>query len=389
MAPVPGNHAALVVDGPACRAAVLDTVAGAERRLHLSSFIFRADEAGHAVADGLVEAAAGGVEVRVLTDAVQSASDLFAEHRDRSARVAVDDLHRRLVDGGVEVRAMSLGHRRPAALGGPVDHRKLVVADGARALVPSFGIGDTYLYPSGGPSGRQRWHDGATVLAGPVVADLDATFRGAWVVAGGIDPGPAAVAAEAGEHRVELIDDPRASGRLHRLFRDRLPALAQRRLWAASPYVTDDTVLSAWAARAEAGVDVAVVRPHPDVTDYLPARVPGVGRLRPWVLRRGDADLLAAGVDLREQRAAFAHLKLTVADDVAVHGSYNLNHRSAHLDAELAVVVEGPDHPERAAALLAADREAAGPAVDDHRPLPRGTRRAVAWVADRLQPRMG
>jgi len=107
-------------------------------------------------------------------------------------------------------------------------------------------------------------------------------------------------------------------------------------------------------------------------------------------VRRHDDLLLGAGIDVREVTRSFVHLKLAAVDDrLAVHGSYNLTYRSAHLDREIAVVVEGPSYPGRVAELLAADAAAAEPAGGDEPPLPRGTRHAVAWAADRLQRRLG
>jgi len=390
-----GNEVDLVVDGPACRAALLEVIASAEQRLHLASFILRPDGAGDAVADALSERARAGVAVRVLLDPTQSRSQLLAAERDEgSPRRLMAELLARLRSAGVAVRAMRPGGRRPAALGAPIDHRKLVVADGAHALLPSFGIADSYLYAVGAPEGRARWHDAATVVTGPVVADLDAVFRAAWRDYGGEDPGALPGPRPTGDHTVELIDvaHPTRSDALHRLYRDRLPALAEHRLMVENPYVADLDVLEGWAAVARRRPELAitVIRPHPRFTDYVPPRAPAASRLARWVVRRHDDLLLGAGIDVREVTRSFVHLKLAAVDDrLAVHGSYNLTYRSAHLDREIALVIEGPTYPARVARLLAADAAAAEPASGDEPPLPRGTRHTVAWAADRLQRRLG
>jgi cardiolipin synthase len=384
-----GNRADLVVDGPACRGALLDLIAGAEQRLHLATFIFRADTAGHEVADALAGRARAGVEVRVLLDPGQSASALFAEDARGPGRADVDALVADLRGAGVEVRPMQPGGRRPVVLGAPIDHRKLVVADGERALVPSHGVGDTYLYPDGEPEGRTRWHDAATGVIGPAVADLDRVFRGMWRRYGGDDPGARPVPAEAGADRITVIDSP-AGGEvspLRDLYARGLLERAEREVVVENPYVADQEVFAGWAEGLAARPDlrVTLIRPHPELSDYLPPRVPAAPRLGAYIARRHDAELRAAGVEVLEATDAFHHLKLAVVDDrVSVHGSYNLTYRSALLDPEVGIVVEGPGHPPQVRALLEADRAAADPA-----PGGGAERRALAWVADRVQRRIG
>lgn len=359
----PGNHAELVVDGPALRAALLALIAGAEDRVHLASFVFRPDEAGWAVAAALAERAQAGVEVRVLLDPTQSGSGLFADEAG-GARRAVGELVGHLTAAGAQVRAMRPGGRRPVLLGAPVDHRKLVVVDGNRAVVPSFGIGATYLYEAGGPEARRRWHDAGTVLGGPVVAELDAVFLRMWRRYGGRDPVAARPRpAEVGDHSVTVLDvvDPGRGNPLRALYAG-LVAAAEDEVLVENPYVSDADVLGAWAdARRPGGPSVTLVRPGPTVSDYVPPRTPRHDRVAAWTLRRHDPALLDAGVDVREA-AAFVHLKLAVVDaTTSIHGSYNLTYRSALLDPELVVVVRGPDHPRQARELLLADAAAAVP----------------------------
>ncbi len=382
----PGNHAELVVDGPAVRAALLDLVAGAARQVHLASFVFRPDEAGWAVAAALAERARAGVEVRVLLDPTQSGSGLFADDAGGGARRAVAELVEHLTASGVIVRPMRPGGRRPVVLGAPVDHRKLVVVDGTRALVPSFGIGTTYLYAEGTPSGRTRWHDAGTLLRGPVVTELAAVFLRMWRRYGGRDPvATVARPAEAGDHLVTVLDvaDPGPANPIRALYAG-LVAAAEREVLVENAYVSDAAVLEAWAAAAGPnGPSVTLVRPGPTVSDYVPPRTPGHDRFAAWTLRRHDPGLLAAGVEVREAEA-FVHLKLAVVDaTTSIHGSYNLTYRSALLDPELVVVVRGPRHPRQARDLLAADAAAAtrspGPG-----PLAPPLRVAVAALQRRL-----
>ena len=108
---------------------MLDVIAGASRWIHFENYIIRADDAGWRFAEALARAGARG---RPCAGALRRAR--LVEHRRAS-------YWRFLREAGVEVRAF-----RPLS---PVDlvsnlsrnHRKLVVADGARAVIGGLCIG--------------------------------------------------------------------------------------------------------------------------------------------------------------------------------------------------------------------------------------------------------
>ena len=64
----------LLVDGAAKFAALLQDIAGARRHVHLEYYIWAPDRTGAALRDALVARARAGVTVRLLVDAVGSAS---------------------------------------------------------------------------------------------------------------------------------------------------------------------------------------------------------------------------------------------------------------------------------------------------------------------------
>ena len=391
---VPGNRVELVVDGPACRVSLLELIQKAEHRVHLATFIFRADEAGLAVAEALTAAARRGVEARVLWDPKQSTSALMDRaHSPGSERVrAHADLRRELENAGVKVATMRPAGRRPIAFGGPIDHRKLAVGDDT-ALVMSHGVSDTYLYPEGEPSGHERWHDATTRVAGPAVELLDGVFAGMWNhYAPDRCERSTIPSREAGSHEVVVLDaGPAGNPELRRLYRDVLPRSADTRMIVENPYAVDETVFEAWAQTAadRPELRITLIRPHPAVNDYIPPRAPGAQRVAEWVLRRHDDTLTDAGVEVREGDRAFAHLKLAAVDGtLAVHGSYNLSYRSATKDPELAIVVQGPEYPRQVLDLLEADAAAAQPAGTEGG-LPRALGRALSPVAGAVQRLVG
>src|SRR5690606_15809224 len=63
-----GNAATLLVDGPAAFPAMLETIAGARRRVVFENYIIRDDDVGRRFAGALAERARSGVEVFVLYD---------------------------------------------------------------------------------------------------------------------------------------------------------------------------------------------------------------------------------------------------------------------------------------------------------------------------------
>ena len=153
-----GNDARLLIDGPEAYPAMLEWIAGAERRIHLENYIFRDDRTGRAFAEAVARRAGEGVEVRILFD-------WFGSFRTR--RTFWNELRRT----GVEVRAFgppSLA--RPRALLGR-DHRKLLVVDGERAVVGGLCIGDEWAGHD-----DECWRDTAVALHGPVARELDASF---------------------------------------------------------------------------------------------------------------------------------------------------------------------------------------------------------------------
>ncbi|MDJ0764688.1 MAG: phosphatidylserine/phosphatidylglycerophosphate/cardiolipin synthase family protein [Myxococcota bacterium] len=72
-----------------------------------------------------------------------------------------------------------------------VDHRKMVIVDGERAFIGSQNIADSYLYEnelSPDPTINVRkwqWHDSAAILEGGAVVALNQLFARRWVLSGG------------------------------------------------------------------------------------------------------------------------------------------------------------------------------------------------------------
>ena len=161
------------VDGFQLRMQMIDA---AQSALDLQYFIFRGDETGRMLTDGLQRAADRGVHIRVLVD--------------DGDRVAGDEqILRLLANPSVEVRIFNpssyRGHSRLVRrlnflFNAPRlnyrMHNKLLVADGALALIGGRNIGNQYFQVDP----ESQFADDDVVTAGPIVGELSATFDQFW-----------------------------------------------------------------------------------------------------------------------------------------------------------------------------------------------------------------
>jgi cardiolipin synthase len=253
--------AEVLVGGTSFYPPMLDDIAAAESSVHINQFGFRPGVVGDAFAEALISKARAGVPVRLVVDNLGSGPDKGASEH-----------YRRLVAGGVQVCVNRASKLRAAVapLGEPatkrwnlgaighVDHRKVVVVDGAVGWVGGAGIEDHF---SDG-----RFHDLFVRLTGPVVAQLQLVFvtsfrwLGGDIGAGeldvlfppldeGDDPIPAVVRHNAPGYRpittaiAQLLDD------------------AVETLDVVNPYVTDRGMIRRIAGAARRGVQVRLFTP--------------------------------------------------------------------------------------------------------------------------------
>jgi putative cardiolipin synthase len=164
---------AVGVEGFQIRAQMIDA---AERTLDLQYFIFRGDETGRLLTDGLLRAADRGVRVRLLIDD----GDTIAGDEQILALSA---------HPSIEVRIFNpfayRGHstiRRDFEFMTHVDrldrrmHNKLLVVDNSVALVGGRNIGNQYFQVD--PD--TQFADDDVFAAGPVAAELSTTFDDYW-----------------------------------------------------------------------------------------------------------------------------------------------------------------------------------------------------------------
>ena len=315
--PIPGNRVGLLLDGPMAFDAMLDLIARAERWIHLDNYIFRADRTGGRFADALIDRARDGIAVSVSTDWLGSlGTPVGFWGRLGAAGITVKQFHRPgLFDFSTAVSR---------------NHRKLIVADGRRAVLGGICIGDEW---AGDPArGRLPWRDSALLVEGPAAAALDQAFHRTWAADGKSLPvGELAgdVSAE-GLAAVRVLAGEPAQERAYRAS-ELLLATAASRVWITDAYLVAPRRLFRYLVdAAREGVDVRLLVPG---TSDLP--------LIRNLTRFGYRELLRSGVRIFEWQGPMLHAKTVVADGHWVRiGSSNLNHSSLVDNYELDVLVE-------------------------------------------------
>jgi cardiolipin synthase len=323
-----GNKADVLVEGDATYAAIGEAIDAARHHVHAQYYLIRNDATGSWFRERLVAAAKRGVRVRLLMDGF----GCFALGRGwrrplRKAGVLVADF--------LPMRTVLL---QPVNLR---NHRKIVVVDGDTAFTGGFNVGDEYR---GQMKGVGKWRDVHLRIEGPAAAELQRIFFQDWAFATGepIDPAEyfSQEVAPRGDATIAVVPsgpDTRTEA-IHRLFFGAIVG-AQREVLVSTPYfVPTESIMVAMELAAMRGVSLRLILPghsNHNVTFHAG--------------RSFYADLLAAGVDVREYQPGIVHAKTLIADSqVALIGSANMDMRSFRLNFEVHALV----HHEPTAARL-------------------------------------
>ncbi len=317
--PIPGNRVTPLIDGEVAYRAMREAIAGAREWIHFENYIIRSDTVGWQFAELLAARAKEGVAVRVLYDWLGC---LGTSRR----------YWRFLREAGVEVRAFNPFRGINVVGVFSRNHRKLVCADGRRAVMGGLCIGCEWT--GDGTPGSEPWRDSAIDIEGPAAAVLDRTFEQTWHVAGGRIPEreSAVEVPAAGDAEVRVIAGEPGLERAYRVI-EMLAAGALERLWITDAYlVAPPRLFQALRDAARDGVDVRLL--VPGTSD-----IPLVRNLT----RIGYRDLLASGVRIFEWDGAMLHAKTVTSDGRWTRiGSSNINPASLVGNYELDVLIEDP-----------------------------------------------
>jgi cardiolipin synthase len=324
---VDGNRVTLLRDGAEAYPAMLDAIHSAREQVLFEMYWFGSDRAGRRFGDALTEAAARGVEVALLYDAVGSigSDPAFFEELRRAGCVVTEfgplaPWRRRFRPVGVVRR----------------DHRKILVVDGEIGFTGGVNIGDPWLPVEEGGAG---WRDDIVRVEGPAARGLVTCMLSAWRRAGGpplsrtrrSDPTPRV---DTAGHRVRVLGESyfRTRRQISRAYVAEIEQ-AKERAWVTNAYfVPDRAVKRALRRAADRGVDVRVLLPGKSDVEIV-----RVASRATW------SALLASGVRLYEYRRRVLHAKSAVIDGRwSTIGTYNLDYQSfrSNLEVNVAVIDE-------------------------------------------------
>ena len=310
-----GNAVQLLRSGDVAYPQMLDAIRAARASVALASYIFNNDTIGRRFAQELGQAAARGVEVRVLIDgigALYSLPTAIGLLRSQGIRTA------RFLTSILPWRMPYLNLR---------NHRKILVVDGTIGFTGGMNIKHGHML-SEQPSLPTL--DTQFRIEGPAVGDLMATFADDWsFTTGETLTGSAWFAAPASDGSTVMRCI--ASGPNERVGSLRLTllgALAQveRSLRIATPYfLPDEEITSLLVIASLRGVAVDVVLPNQSNLFFMK-----------WAETASFRRLIAAGCRVWLEAPPFDHTKVAVADGRWVlFGSSNWDSRSLRLNFEL------------------------------------------------------
>ena len=325
MAPVThGNAIELFINGDEIFPAMIETMGNAKRSLNFLSYLYWSGEIACEIADALCAAAARGVEVNVLLDAVGSAK-----------------MDRQLVKDMSEAGVTFAYFRPPKPYAirrvNNRTHRKLLIADGNVGMTGGVGIADQW---TGHAQDPDHWRDTHVRVRGPIVRGLQGAFAENWLEATGdvlVGPDylpPLEPIADDGAMQVVRSTAEVGDTNVEALYFLAI-ACARKTLHLTSAYFAPrPAFIEALTDAAERGVDVRVLVPGPH-TD------------KDFVRQAGHSvyeELLEGGVRIYEFCPTMIHAKtLTIDGAWSSVGSVNFDNRSFQLQDEVTLCVSSPE----------------------------------------------
>jgi cardiolipin synthase len=303
-----GNRIDLLNNGDEFYPPMLQAIAGAQTSITIEAYIYWEGEVGRQFARALADKARSGVSVKILLDAVGSAS-------------IGDEILKTLESGGCQVawynpiRWYTIGrfnHRT---------HRKSLIIDGRVGFTGGAGIADQWL---GHAQDSDHWRDIQIRIEGPAVTPLQTGFAQNWLErTAELVSGPAyyPVFETTGPHAaLTIMSSPVTGTSTVRTMYYLSIICARRAIYIANPYfVPDAAAIETLIEAKKRGVDVRVMVSGLDNDSWL-SRQNSV---------RLYGRLLRARIEILEYSRTMLHQKTMVVDGIwATVGTTNFDNRS-------------------------------------------------------------
>ena len=307
--------------------AMYAAIEGAQRHIHLQSYIFLNDRTGNRFARLLMKKAREGVEVRVIYDGVGSISlkDEFVEQMEAS---------------GVEMLCFAkVSFPLPTSKVNYRNHRKILVVDGHTGFLGGVNIADRYYY--GNELGN--WHDTHMKITGEGVISLQTSFLldRYFILNRKLKKRKKyfpqlQIKAREGDKEEKhigtqtLVCGPDSNwASIMQCFFSAI-TMARKHIYIVSPYFTpNESVLNAIKIAALGNIDVRIMLPDKSDT-----------RIAHYSTMSYIGELLEAGVKIFLFKKGFNHSKVVSIDgEVCIVGSANMDMRSFEHNFEILSVI--------------------------------------------------
>ena len=313
----------LLTCGTDCFTAILKAIDEAKKHIHLEYYIFSPDVTGTQFRDALIERAKAGIKVRLLLDAIGSAS-------------IGGKFLKPLIDAGAEVAFFHRSRIRWRFLWKPKinlrSHRKIVVIDGLLGFTGGINITDD----ENGAVTKTPYRDLHIAVTGDVVRWLQLAFLEDWVYAGKHLPNEPELFSPQAQAKIKAQIIPAGpDSAWESIHRAKVFAIshAKKRVWLATPYfVPSESARMAIVSAALRGLDVHLIVPEKSDSRVVDAAA-----------RSYFGEMLAAGVQIHCSPYMLHTKALLVDDETLILGSANFDNRSFRLNFELCIMLEDSD----------------------------------------------
>ncbi len=312
----------LFTDGDLFFEDVLKSIDSAKQSIDLETYIFNKDKIGTKILNGLIQAAARGIQVRILLDGVGcydwTPDEIMAI---RAQDVCIKIFHPlpwyQSDSPEKFIKSWEKLERRA--------HRKCIIIDQETAYCGSANITQVHCRSA---VGNEAFRDTCVRVKGKSIQMIQKEFNWIWSMASPL----AKTKPPKAPNESSLVRANSSMKARKWLFKDLFSRIttAQDKVWIMTPYfVPRLSLLYALRAATRNGVDVRILVP----------RKSDIGPLR-RIAHSFYSTLLKHKVRIFEYKASTLHGKIILIDDWVSIGSANFNHRSHIYDYELNVVLK-------------------------------------------------
>lgn len=297
----------------------------AEKSICIEMFIFQIDPLGVKILDELKKAAKRGVEIKILVDGLGSpmfTPDVVNKLEKNGLKIKVykpisqflNKIKTSIINlewQGILSEILAMNSR---------NHRKICVIDNEIGWVGSANISLNYA----------DWRETMIRVSGPNVIKIKEGFDWLW---DRVDENfLQRKVKDLGNHLVYHNLNP-LNKEDSQPIRIQFINLAKKKIRLVNPYfIPPYSLLLPLLSARERGVEVEILTSKK--SDYFFTR---------WFARSYYQILLKNGVKIYERKAKFIHAKVLIADDKAIIGTSNYNHRSLNSDLEIDILVDHID----------------------------------------------